>query len=276
MDFSWRILLTIAGIVSLPVAGAAAKGSAGSGKHAAESLAKKVASAQLKRVVVADFLEAGTQRTPQGVYLSMNFSQTLSHHAQKFDVIKRQEFFAYIQKQNIIPADLVKSEVIRRLGTGQEIDALILGRIETSAREIRVNVSLVPVATGEVIAGEEYEIPRTPEFETAFPVGTDPSGTQFYFAGMDGVGVPKCEYCPDPSYSSEARRNHIEGHVLFSALVTTEGRLDQIRLVKSAGNGLDEAALASIRTWKLRPAQGPSGQPVPVRVPIEITFRLSY
>jgi outer membrane biosynthesis protein TonB len=38
--------------------------------------------------------------------------------------------------------------------------------------------------------------------------------------------------------------------------------------------GLDENAVAAVKTWRCKPAAGPNGKPVPTIVPIEVTFRL--
>lgn len=99
-------------------------------------------------------------------------------------------------------------------------------------------------------------------------------GGGVYNAGRNGVGIPVCYYQPDPQYSEEARKAKYQGIVVLQGIVTLEGRITNISVVKGPGMGLEENAVAAVKTWRCKPANGPNGKPVPVRVPIEVTFRL--
>ncbi|MGB9466467.1 MAG: energy transducer TonB, partial [Candidatus Acidiferrum sp.] len=81
-------------------------------------------------------------------------------------------------------------------------------------------------------------------------------------------------YCPPPLYSDDARKAKYQGTVTLMVTVTPDGRATNISVVKGPGMGLEEKAIESVRTWKFRPATGPSGKVVAVIVPIEVTFRL--
>jgi TonB family protein len=91
--------------------------------------------------------------------------------------------------------------------------------------------------------------------------------------GKDGVGYPKCASCPNPEYSDDARAQKLQGRVLLLVTITPEGRATNIVVLKRAGHGLDERAIEAVRKWRFNPAPGPDGKPVPVRVPIQITFQ---
>jgi TonB family protein len=92
--------------------------------------------------------------------------------------------------------------------------------------------------------------------------------------GTGGVGYPSCVYCPDPKYSEEARKAKYQGTVVLQAVITADGRAIDIQIVKGPGLGLEEKAVEAVKTWRFKPAIGPGGKPVPVIVPIEVTFRL--
>jgi periplasmic protein TonB len=92
--------------------------------------------------------------------------------------------------------------------------------------------------------------------------------------GTGGVGYPSCAYCPDPKYSEEARKAKYQGTVVLQAVITADGRAIDIQVVKGPGLGLEEKAVEAVRQWRFKPALGPNGKPVPVIVPIEVTFRL--
>jgi periplasmic protein TonB len=100
------------------------------------------------------------------------------------------------------------------------------------------------------------------------------TGGGAFRAGLNGVGVPVCLYCPIPQYSDEARKAKYQGTVVLQVTITTDGKAINISVVKSPGLGLEEKAVEAVKGWKFKPAVGPSGKPVATIVPIEVTFRL--
>lgn len=85
---------------------------------------------------------------------------------------------------------------------------------------------------------------------------------------------PSCTYCPDPSYTKEARAKHIEGQVALNVTITPDGRATDIIVVKTVDAGLAQNAVEAVSKWRFEPALRADGEPVPVRVPLEVTFRL--
>ncbi len=100
------------------------------------------------------------------------------------------------------------------------------------------------------------------------------TGGGAFRAGVNGVGVPICLYCPIPQYSDEARKAKYQGTVVLQVTITTDGRAVNISVVKGPGLGLEEKAIEAVRGWKFKPAVGPNGKVVATIVPIEVTFRL--
>jgi TonB family protein len=88
-----------------------------------------------------------------------------------------------------------------------------------------------------------------------------------------GVSAPIPIYKPDPAYSEEARKAKYQGSVVLYIVVDTSGAVTECRVVKPLGLGLDEKAVETVRTWKFKPALK-NGAPVPVRVMVEVSFRL--
>jgi protein TonB len=81
-------------------------------------------------------------------------------------------------------------------------------------------------------------------------------------------------YCPNPNYADEARAAKFNGTVILKVVVTAEGRVENISVVRKAGYGLEQNAIETAREWQFGPAKGPDGSPVSAIVPIEVTFRL--
>jgi TonB family protein len=100
------------------------------------------------------------------------------------------------------------------------------------------------------------------------------TGGGAFRAGVNGVGVPVCIYCPTPTYSDDARKAKYMGIVVLDVTITADGRAINISIVKDPGMGLGQKAVEAVRTWKFQPAAGPNGKIVAVSVPIEVTFRL--
>ena len=95
-------------------------------------------------------------------------------------------------------------------------------------------------------------------------------------AGVGGMGVPECTYCPPPRYSREASKKKAEGTVVLQVVITADGRATNVTIVKDPGDGLGQQAVESVRKWKFKPADGPDGRPVAVLCPIEVSFRFFH
>jgi TonB family protein len=93
-----------------------------------------------------------------------------------------------------------------------------------------------------------------------------------YEVGGD-VTAPKPVYTPDPEYSEKARKRKINGVVVLSMTVTAEGKVRDVRVVKSLDSDLDKQAIAALRSWRFEPATR-AGKPVAVHLKTETAFKL--
>jgi TonB family protein len=88
------------------------------------------------------------------------------------------------------------------------------------------------------------------------------------------VKAPQIVSETKPQYTQEARDAKIEGAVILEAVVQKDGSLSQIEVKRGLGYGLDESAIYAIKNeWKFIPGTM-NGQPVNVRIFLEISFRL--
>lgn len=79
---------------------------------------------------------------------------------------------------------------------------------------------------------------------------------------------------PAPTYPFAARKRRRQGLVLVQLDVGIDGRVDRVVLLESSGDStLDEAAMATLGRWRLRPASE-NNRPVPGRVEVPVRFRL--
>src|SRR5579863_6118717 len=70
------------------------------------------------------------------------------------------------------------------------------------------------------------------------------------FSVGGNVSAPIPIYQPDPPYSEEARKAKYQGTVVLSIIVDAQGDVHNVQVVKPLGLGLDEEAVASVKTWK--------------------------
>jgi protein TonB len=94
-------------------------------------------------------------------------------------------------------------------------------------------------------------------------------------AGVTQTARPKGGYQVQPSYPSLARRQGIEGTSVLRVLVLADGRVGEVIVQSSAGNGnLDQAATKAVRQWKFEPARAGT-TPVAMWVVVPVEFRLT-
>lgn len=90
---------------------------------------------------------------------------------------------------------------------------------------------------------------------------------------LTGVTQPRLIRSQEAEYSDKARRAKIQGSVLISLLVTAEGLPADIQVEKPLGYGLDEKAMQAVSAYRFQPAMR-DGKPVPVRIKVEVSFRI--
>lgn len=84
---------------------------------------------------------------------------------------------------------------------------------------------------------------------------------------------PRLLHSEEPEYSDEARKARTQGSVLLAIEVDVNGRVANIRVVKSLGLGLDEKAKEAVLKWRFRPAMA-GGRPVTAPAQVQVTFHL--
>ena len=88
-----------------------------------------------------------------------------------------------------------------------------------------------------------------------------------------GVSPPQLFYAPDPVFTEEARREKFEGTCVVSLVVDEQGNATRVQISTPVGHGLDEKALEAVKRYRFKPATL-QGKPVPVRVNIEVNFKI--
>ena len=87
------------------------------------------------------------------------------------------------------------------------------------------------------------------------------------------LSLPKLVVKTYPEYSHEARIAELEGTVLLTATILADGSAGEMRVAKTLGLGLDEAASAAVKQWTFKPGTTEKG-PAPMMTTMELSFLL--
>lgn len=90
-----------------------------------------------------------------------------------------------------------------------------------------------------------------------------------------GVTLPKPTHKVNAQYTEEALKARIQGGMKLTLVVRTDGTPGDIKVTESLDKeyGLDKQAIAALEQWRFEPG-AKDGKPVPVRVTIEMRFRV--
>jgi TonB family protein len=89
---------------------------------------------------------------------------------------------------------------------------------------------------------------------------------------IDGVNPPKAIARPEVALTEEARRKGVSGKIKMSAIITKNGSIQDLKVVKGLGYGLDARALEAVRnSWEFLPAVK-NGEVVETSIVFEVEF----
>jgi TonB family protein len=134
---------------------------------------------------------------------------------------------------------------------------------------------------GQVTAAEMLDTPAIFVPDAADDIVSDGPGpsdwprTNVYTSCDKGVTPPTIKTQQKPKYVNSARLSGSEGVAMMQAIVGTDGRIEQVRLLKSvdAKHGLDDEAVQTVKQWTFNPATL-NGTPVRMAVALDIKFYL--
>jgi TonB family protein len=158
---------------------------------------------------------------------------------------------------------------LRRRHLRSRLRKLVKESVMSRRRLVWTVVVLSCVMVG-TIAGTVMALPL------GVPIGEAAAHAQQVADGNDpGVTLPKVISEVKAQYTPEALQAGIEGTVIMTAVVRTDGTPADIEITTSLDSkyGLDTQAVAALSQWRFEPGLK-GGKPVPVRVTVEMRFRL--
>src|SRR5262245_59015959 len=78
-----------------------------------------------------------------------------------------------------------------------------------------------------------------------------------------GITLPKLVLKVPPAYPESARLKRVEGRVILQAVIDREGRVADVKVLRSTDKRFDAASVRAVRKWRYEPAHE-GGVPITV------------
>jgi TonB family protein len=237
----------------------------------AKHMAKEFSSLGIHAVYVPDFCDGPSRPNARGAFFAATFSEMLSKKAKGFAVVSRKDAHRFLQQNNLTDCDIIRPEILAKFSPEFSVDCILSTNLSFDKDSYSMDFVLRDLS-GKELYHSHYSEPHDAGTEAMFPATASSSGWPFYFSALDGVSMPKGVYMPNPPYPGPFPGQRASGVIIISALVTIDGKINEIRVVQSLSPEIDRTAIEKMKTWKFVPANAPDGTPVPVRAPFNLFF----
>ena len=167
---------------------------------------------------------------------------------------------------NVLIAMIVPAEQ-KSLDLPKPVPKKIVPTVDRTPEQPMPKIELTPVptaASNQVTARETSPPPSAP----AAPAAAQPPATPKTISGVEYLQAPRPEYPP------ASRRKGEQGEVQLRVLINSQGRAEQIEIIKSADSArLDEAARQAVMRAIFKPYLE-NGRPLAVYAIVPIRFHL--
>jgi TonB family protein len=99
------------------------------------------------------------------------------------------------------------------------------------------------------------------------------AASQTYHVG-GSVTAPVPLNSVEAQYTPEARKARINGKCLISLTVDRQGMPQNVQVMRTLDPGLDQNAMDAVNRYRFKPAMR-NGEPVPVKITVEVKFEIS-
>jgi TonB family protein len=194
------------------------------------------------------------------------------HHAVALDVVPLGDGFT---RYDLKISDVVTGEVLATPQLTSQFGQP--AETQTDVRDIHIRVRVAGgtrlMARIEFVQGEDI-IDTIESYWSTGPqkrIHTAPDG----LLGVGGdVKAPIVINRVEPIYPEEARKARIMGVVIVRAVITRDGVVKDVQVLKPLPFGLDQAAVDAVKQWTFKPATL-EGKPVDVYFNLTINFKLA-
>src|SRR4029077_1957029 len=147
-----------------------------------------------------------------GRFFAGTFSKLLDDNPRDSAVISRVDVHRYLAKTGWTDHDLSTADVLAKVAFEFSPDAIVWGSVSVNQGMATIDL-IVRDPLGKELFRNQYLEKLNPDLREDFEAGQ--SVADFYFAGLDGVTLPKCLYCPAPHCPVGQGSRSLEGDVLL-------------------------------------------------------------
>ncbi|HEV2314251.1 MAG TPA: energy transducer TonB [Candidatus Acidoferrales bacterium] len=227
--------------------------------------------AHAKKVVVLDFSGPGLEVTQFGRNLADQFSAALAESGSKFVVVDRTQFLQALSAAKppmVASSDLDPAPVMKLV----RADTEVLGHLETDGNNISLAIEVRRFKNGKTIGKFSETLTESNGAEARLAEVL--SKVDYPDGSSIGYTEPTCIRCPDPQYPEAAFHARVQGTVVLSVVIETDGRAYDITVQKHLRPDLDSSAVKAVQRYIFKPSMGPNGKPAAVHMTFEIEFHL--
>ena len=175
----------------------------------------------------------------------------------------------YLRSDGTLTPDLLPAKVEVKRRRGQELQTAFTAEAsDISTDALDPALFDIPADYREVPASNVANCSGAPEI-----VAHLEDGSPVYRVGC-GIKPPRPIRQPQPEYSEYARKKKISGTVVLSAVIDSGGSVRDVKITRWLETSLDQKAIDALNQWKFQPATQ-DGQPVAVKVEVQMSFRVS-
>jgi len=234
-------------------------------------------------ILVADFVMPDGNSSLYGMQLAEELTRELASRGKKIQVIDRSLLHELLKKDRV-PAKSINEGLARWIGSELTATLVVLGTTKRSDDDaVQLSARLLDLADKNWSAYNAVVSLLAPQSMFDFspveslaplpPITTAANGEKLYWPGVDDVTTPTCYYMPNPPFSEGARKSKVSGSLTVEAVINSEGRSENERIIRGLPDGLNETTIATMKAWKCNPAQR-DGKPVPTVVRFDVNFRM--
>ena len=242
---------------------------------AAAQTADALSKSKQTSIVVFDFVGPDGKMTALGEKLADDFSHALSQSGHNLHVENRSRIAEIVSKGQYAPdvIDIPTFDVT--LAYDMKVKAFVSATISVEGQDVNVLVKSTRVKDSTKIASLSFSLALTEELSALLAKTIADAPVPAYLDADDKKdSPPHCISCPRAEYSSEAIDKKIQGTVILEAVVSVNGAISDIRVIRPMPYGLTAAAIQAVRSWRLSPATELDGKPIAVRQVFEVSFQL--
>jgi TonB family protein len=165
-------------------------------------------------------------------------------------------------KRKLILRDHLEADIVASTDGGHVNETITYDRIEPDSEFPASHFDFHPPQGAKLFAP-----PAAPAAKASRQPERAPSNFSHIMARPESIFETK------PEYSQEAWDEGIQGQIILTVRVETDGSMHGFKIHQSLGYGLDEKAIECVRQWRFKPATD-DGKPVPGSAYITMEFVL--